>query len=65
MIFSGISVDLLRGIAGRPKSLAQTWLKRTQCMPLETRMVPRFHYAHISSRQGRPKQTPMTETPIL
>jgi hypothetical protein len=43
------------------KSLAQTWLERTEFMAMETIIMSRQNYFHIMSRQGRPKQIRMTE----
>ena len=38
--------------AATKQSLAQTWLKRNNCMSQATRITPKFHYVRISSRQG-------------
>ena len=35
------------------QALAQTWFMRVRCMSLKSRIMQRWHYVHIASRQGR------------
>jgi hypothetical protein len=55
-ITSDHSFPLLFAVIARSaatwQSLAQTWLKRDNCIPQITKIVPRFHYVTVSSHQG-------------
>ena len=35
------------------QALAQTWFMRVRCMSLKSRIMQRWHYVDIASRQGR------------
>jgi len=60
---SNIYTRLVKRHIPRLPDGGQAWLGRARCMSPETKIMPRWHYVDIASRQGKEKLKTKSNVP--